>query len=201
MVILQAMGVPDANGKGTERLDAVQAAKIARLSQAEFDALWAREMATCEQCHAQGFVEQQFAADDALIRQSDQIMAEAITVVNGLYKDGYLKKPADWKYAPDLLQFYESDSTVEHELFTMFLEYRQRMFQGAFHANPDYTYWYGLAQLQNSLQFIKDEASNIRANKASATATTIFGIAALVVAAAALCVGTYALYRKKSANK
>jgi hypothetical protein len=201
VVILKAMGVLDENGEGTERLDAVAAAKIARLTKEDFDKERAKMVATCESCHAEGFVEQQISSSDDMIREADKMMAEAITIVNGLYKDGYLKAPEEWKYAPDLLQFYDSTSSIEHELFTMFLEYRQRTFQGAFHANPDYMYWYGYASMQNSLQFIKDEAANIRASqpavKADNSGTDIIGIIALCIGVVALAAASLALYRKK----
>ena len=41
-----------------------------------------------------------------VVKDVDRIMAEAIRLVQGLYQDGTLKKPADWTFAPDLLQFY-----------------------------------------------------------------------------------------------
>jgi len=44
----------------------------------------------------------------------------------------------------------------------MFMEYRMRAFQGAFHNNPDYTQWYGWAPLKESLQKIKDEDARLR---------------------------------------
>ncbi len=201
VVILKAIGVLDAEGNGTERLDVVVAAKVARTTKEEFDALRAKQMAVCQQCHSESFVAGQFTASDGMVREADKLMAEAITIVNQLYEDGYLEKPEGWTYAPDLLQFYDSNSSVEHELFTMFLEYRQRTFQGAFHANPDYTYWYGYASMQNSLQFIKDEAASIRAedNPASNTGIVV-AIVALAVGVVALGVGAYALSRRKAAG-
>ena len=56
----------------------------------------------------------------------------------GLYRDGILKKPEGWKYAPDLLQYYDAKTSIEQELYLIMLEYRQRTFQGAFHASNDY---------------------------------------------------------------
>jgi hypothetical protein len=103
-----------------------------------------------------------------VVRDVDKIMAEAIREVQGLYKDGILKKPANWTFAPDLLQFYEAKSAVEQDLYVMFLEYRMRTFQGAFHMNPDYMHWYGWAPMKETLQKIKDEAEKLRAEKASA---------------------------------
>jgi hypothetical protein len=47
----------------------------------------------------------------------------------------------------------------------MFLEYRMRAFQGAFHMNPDYMHWYGWAPMKETLQKVKDEAKKLRAEK------------------------------------
>ena len=38
-----------------------------------------------------------------------------------------------------------------------------RAFQGTFHANPDYAYWYGWAAMQMSLTEIKERAEDMRA--------------------------------------
>ncbi|MBM4388772.1 MAG: cytochrome C, partial [Deltaproteobacteria bacterium] len=95
----------------------------------------------------------------------NKVLAEAIRVVKDLYKEGLLKKPATWKYAPDLLQFYEAKSGVEQDLYLMFLEYRMRAFQGAFHANPDYMHWYGWAPLKEALARIREEADKMKAKK------------------------------------
>ncbi|MEO0279804.1 MAG: cytochrome C, partial [candidate division WOR-3 bacterium] len=101
-------------------------------------------------------------ASDAVLKEADKLMAEAIKTVKELYDKGFLKKPENWKFAPDLLQFYEAKSSIEQELYVMFLEYRMRTFQGAFHANPDYMHWYGWAKMKESLQKIKDEAEKLK---------------------------------------
>ncbi|MBI5487079.1 MAG: cytochrome C [Deltaproteobacteria bacterium] len=165
MVILQALGVLDEKGEGTERLEAVKAAKVARLTKEDFDASRAKMVSTCERCHATDFVKQQLGAGDTIVREADRTMAEAILVVKGLYNDGVLEKPAGWTYAPDLLQFFEARSAVEQELYVMFMEYRMRAFQGAFHMNPDYMNWYGWAAMKEALQRIKDEAATLRREK------------------------------------
>jgi cell division septation protein DedD len=168
IVILQALGVLDEKGEGTERLEAVKAAKVARLTKEDFDVQRAKMAAVCERCHAPGFVAEQLSAGDTVIREADKAMAEAIRTVKALFTDGVLQKPEGWTYAPDLLQFYEARSSVEQELYVMFMEYRMRAFQGAFHGNPDYMHWYGWAAMKESLQKIKDEAARLRAEKAAA---------------------------------
>jgi len=44
----------------------------------------------------------------------------------------------------------------------MFLEHRTSAFQGAFHANPDYTFWYGWAEMRSDLVEIKYMAEELR---------------------------------------
>jgi hydroxylamine dehydrogenase len=80
-----------------------------------------------------------------------------------LYKDGALAKPKSYAYPfPDLLTFHDAPTVIEQKLFVMFLEHRMRSFQGAFHANPDYTFWYGWSEMQRDLTEIKGLAKELR---------------------------------------
>jgi hypothetical protein len=98
-----------------------------------------------------------------MIRQSDHLMAEAIRTVAGLYKDGYLKKPANYAYPfPDVLTFHDAPTVIEQKLFVMMMEHRMRAFQGSFHSNPDYATWYGWSEMQRDLTEIKEMAAEIR---------------------------------------
>ncbi len=161
--ILKALGVLDAQGNPTERLEVVKAGKVARLTREEFQAERAKMQKVCSQCHSASYAREQLEAGDQVIREADRVMAEAIREVRTLYAEGLLKVPDGWKVAPDLLQFYEARSAVEQELYGMFLEYRMRAFQGAFHMNPDYMHWYGWAPLKEGLVRIRDEAEKMRA--------------------------------------
>ena len=76
-------------------------------------------------------------------------MAEAIRIVASLYKDGIIAKPKTYDYAfPDLLTFNDAPTPIEPKLFKMFLEHRNRTFQGTFHNSPDYAWWYGYSAMQ-----------------------------------------------------
>lgn len=167
VAILQALGVLDEKGTPTARLDIVKAGKVARLTKEEFQKERDKMIKVCADCHGSSYAKSQLDAADMTIKEVDKIFAEAIRVVQGLYQDGILQKPANWTIAPDLLQFYEAKSSVEQDLYVMFLEYRMRAFQGAFHMNPDYMHWYGWAPMKETLQKIKDEASKLRAEKAT----------------------------------
>jgi hypothetical protein len=162
VTILQALGVLDEKGNPTERFELVKMGKVARLSREEFEQLRAEYVETCERCHSSGFVEQHFNSCDEIIRETDRLLAEGIREVAKLYDEGILQKPANWEFAPDLLQFYEAATPIEQELYLMFLEYRMRAFQGCFHANPDYMHWYGWAEMKKSLTDIKAEAARLR---------------------------------------
>ncbi|GLI38145.1 cytochrome C [Geobacter hydrogenophilus] len=163
VTILKAIGVLDEKGQPTERFDAVKAAKIARLTKEDFNKERKKMIDVCSKCHSKSYAEANLKAGDDIIREVDKIFADSIRTVKGLYDDGILKKPAGWKYAPDLLQFYEAKSAAEQELYLIFLEYRQRAFQGAFHANPDYMHWYGWAKVKEAAARIKEDAERLRA--------------------------------------
>jgi hydroxylamine dehydrogenase len=165
VAILQALGVLDENGKPTARLELVKAGRVARLTAEEFQKERDKMTKICANCHGASYAKKQLDEADLVVKEADKVMAEAIRVVQDLYKDGILAKPADWTTAPDLLQFYEAKSSVEQDLYVMFLEYRMRAFEGAFHMNPDYMHWYGWAPMKETLQKIKDEAVKLRAEK------------------------------------
>ncbi len=46
----------------------------------------------------------------------------------------------------------------------MFLEHRMRGFQGAFHMNPDYSFWYGWSAMKRDLTEIEELAAQMRRN-------------------------------------
>jgi hydroxylamine dehydrogenase len=163
-VILQALGVLDPAGKPTARLDVVKAADVARLTQESWQSERDKMLKTCATCHSTAFARGELEKGDEMIRQADHLMAEAIRIVAGLYKDGILPKPATYAYPfPDLLTFHDAPTVIEQKLFVMFLEHRMRAFQGVFHANPDYALWYGWSELQRDMSEIRERAAELRA--------------------------------------
>jgi uncharacterized CHY-type Zn-finger protein len=161
--ILQALGVLDSNGKTTARLDVVKAADLARLTQEDWQKERDKMVKTCNQCHSVNFAKTELEKGDQMIREADHLMAEAIRTVAALYIDGILARPKTYAYAfPDLLAFHDAPTTIEQKLFVMFLEHRMRTFQGTFHANPDYAFWYGWSKMQRDLTEIKTTAEELR---------------------------------------
>jgi hypothetical protein len=162
-LILQALGVLDPEGKPTARLDVVKAANVARLTQEDWQTERDKMLKTCGTCHSSNFAAAELEKGDQMIRQADRLMAEGISIVAGLYKEGLLKKPDNYAYAfPDLLTFHDAPTSVEQKLFVMFLKHRMRAFQGTFHANPDYALWYGWSEMQRDLGEIRSEAEEMR---------------------------------------
>jgi hypothetical protein len=163
VTILQALGVLDPDGKPTARLDVVKGAKVARLTQEEWQKERDKMVKTCNQCHSVNFAKGELAKSDQMIKEADHLMAEAIRQVAALYKDGGLPKPASYAHAfPDLLTFHDAPTVIEQKLFVMFLEHRMRAFQGSFHANPDYALWYGWSEMQRDLTEIKALAKEMK---------------------------------------
>ncbi|MBM4353970.1 MAG: cytochrome C [Deltaproteobacteria bacterium] len=164
--ILQGLGVLDPEGKPTGRLEVVKAANVAKLDQESWQKQRDRMINTCGQCHSKEFANEQMSKGDDMIRQADHLMAEAIRVVAALYKDGILAKPEGYAFPfPDLLTFHDAPSTIETRLFRMFLGHRMRAFQGTFHGNPDYAFWYGWSEMVQDLTYIKEKAEELRAAK------------------------------------
>jgi hypothetical protein len=166
VTILQALGVLDANGTPTPRLDVVKGADVCRLTQESFDAERAKLVAVCGDCHSENFAKGELAKGDAMIREADRLLAEAIRVIAELYRDGVLVKPASYASAfPDLLTFHDAPTVIEQRLFQMHLKHRMRAFQGTFHANPDYALWYGWSEMVRDLSEIREMAEELRARK------------------------------------
>jgi hypothetical protein len=164
--ILQALGVLSPDGKPTARLDVVKAAKLARLTEEEWQGQRDKMLRSCNQCHSLNFAREQLARGDEMIREADRLVAEGIRTVAALYRDGIIKKPKAYAYAfPDVLTFHDAPTEVEQKLFVMFMEHRMRAFQGSFHMNPDYAFWYGWSELKRDVTEIKALAAEMRHKK------------------------------------
>jgi hydroxylamine dehydrogenase len=164
--ILEALGVLDPDGKPTALVDTVKAADVARLTQEDWQGERDKMIKVCNQCHSGNFAKEQLQAGDDMIKNADHLMAQAIRIAAGLYKDGILRQPKNYSYAfPNLLTFHDAPTVVEQKLFVMYLEHRMRTFQGTFHASPDYALWYGWNEMQRDLTEIKELAEQMRRGK------------------------------------
>ncbi|MCH7766377.1 MAG: cytochrome C [Acidobacteria bacterium] len=161
--ILQALGVLDPEGNPTARLEVIKQADVMRLTQEDWQRERDKMLRTCNQCHSSNFARAELEKGDQMIQETDRLLAEAIRIVAGLYKDGVLEKPENYPYAfPDLLTFHDAPTSIEQRLFVMHLEHRMRAFQGTFHANPDYALWYGWSEMRRDLTEIRTKAEELR---------------------------------------
>jgi len=160
--ILKGLGVLDWQGNPTPRLDIVKVGNVARLTKEEWQKERDKMKNICKNCHSRAYVEANLTNADQALKDADRIFSEAIEIVEGLYRDKILPAPKDYPPHVDLLRFYDVQSSIEQDLYLMFMEYRMRTFQGAFHMNPDYMHWYGWAPLKETLVRIKDEAEKLR---------------------------------------
>jgi len=161
--ILQALGVLDPEGQPTGRLEVVKAADVARLTEEAFDHEREKMVQICGDCHSTKFARAELAKGDDMIREADHLLAKAIHIITGLYEDGVLEQPEGYAYAfPDLLTFHDAPTVIEQRLFEMHLKHRMRAFQGAFHANPDYSLWYGWSEMVRDLRDITEMAEEMR---------------------------------------
>ncbi len=172
IIILKALGVLNPKtGQPTERLEAVKAVDMVRLTEEAWSTERKKMIKTCRRCHSKKYVKKQFAMGDSMIRKADRLMAEAIEIVATLYQDGIIKKPDDYSFAyPDLLFFMRTGgssmnkvSYIDQVLFRMYMKHRMRTYQAFFHVNPDYAYWYGWAMMTKDFAEIKNLAKTMRA--------------------------------------
>ena len=172
ITILKALGVlnPETN-EPTARLEVVKAADLARLTEEAWQAERNKMIDKCSNCHSKTYASEQLAMGDSMMQKTDRLMAEAIEIVAGLYKDGLIERPEDYAFAyPDFLYFMrtggssmENLSYIDQVLFQMYMKHRMRTYQAFFHVNPDYAYWYGWAMMVKDLGKIKELEKTMRA--------------------------------------
>lgn len=172
VTILKALGVLNPEtGKPTERLEAVKAVDLVRLTEKAWRTEREKMISICSKCHSKRYARSQLEMGDKIMQKTDRLLAEAIDIVSDLYKDGIIKKPDNYAFAyPDFLYFMQTGggntdklSYIEQVLFQMYMKHRMRTYQAFFHVNPDYAYWYGWAMMVKDLGEIKELSSTMRA--------------------------------------
>ena len=172
ITILKALGVLNPEtGQPTARLDAVKAVDMVRLTEESWKTEREKMIKVCSNCHSERYAREQLNMGDTMMMKTDRLLADAIEIVAGLYKDGIIKKPENYAFAyPDFLYFMQTGggdtkklSFIDQVLFQMYMKHRMRAYQAFFHVNPDYAYWYGWAMMVKDLGEIKELAATMRA--------------------------------------
>jgi len=109
----------------------------------------------CDTCHGRLFAMEKLEQRDAIVKKTDQLMAEAIEIVEDLYQNSGLARPDVRPTSPDLLGLYSPPNPLEEKLWEMFLRHRIILLHGAFHNNPDYTTNHGWVKLKAAYEDVK----------------------------------------------
>lgn len=161
--IMRALNIFDAQGRPMFLMDTIKSLRSIRFSHADWQQERDKMIVNCSQCHSQEYARRQLQQGDDVIRTSDHLLAEAIRVVAGLYKDGLLPAPQGGTGPfPWLTSFDPPSTIVEDKLRTMYFEHRKPAFQGIFHSNPAFAVENGLAKMQRDLVEIKELAADVR---------------------------------------
>jgi hydroxylamine dehydrogenase len=148
----------------------------------------------CLTCHAESKARGYLESADAHKLAGDALVIEARQILSGLYADGLIQ-PSHAQVSAGLLQgprftaidlpggiafhsptsLYYDVTPVEREYFDMFFFAALKSYKGAFHMSPDYSWWYGYAEVLGHLASIRDAAQRLR-EAASVRRQTLFMI-------------------------
>jgi len=125
----------------------------------------------CISCHARSFAERELKNADAVRRQTLALVEEARKIIRdlddrGLLDPGPKERPAHPQRGDRLVldgaMLYEDISHIEALFFRMNKFAAAKTFKGAYHQNPDYTHWYGNAEVKLLLNDIQGEARRLK---------------------------------------
>lgn len=125
----------------------------------------------CDRCHAAGFATERLDIADGMHENAAHVVHEAEDIIRALNFDGLIDPAVNVRPAnPDAVgaiilggtQLYRNLSSLERLFFKMYKYDQVKTWHGAYHMNPDYTHWYGWAELNLDLADIGDEATDRR---------------------------------------
>ncbi len=125
----------------------------------------------CQECHVRGFAARELQNADAVRLQTLELVDQARAIIRDLDDRGLLDpQPTKRLEHPqrgkelvlDGAMLYEDISHIESLFFRLNKYAAAKTFKGAYHQNPDYTHWYGNAEVKLLLNDIRGEASRLR---------------------------------------
>jgi hydroxylamine dehydrogenase len=125
----------------------------------------------CSRCHTPSLGRRNLESADRIFSQARALVAEAQEIVTELNREGLLlPKPSErpphplagkqFVIGPKMI--YEDISGAEAKFFRIMMFHFMSAYKGAFHQNPDYTHWYGIAPLKLALAELRSEAALLR---------------------------------------
>lgn len=127
-------------------------------------------LAVCARCHARSFAERELERGDLIRAQARALVDEAKAIIEDLADRDLLRPSLTDRTAHPLRgkalvldgqMLYEDISHIERLFFKMQKYDFSKTWKGAFHQNPDYTHWYGNAELKMDLVDIRAEADRL----------------------------------------
>ncbi|MGR3178470.1 MAG: multiheme c-type cytochrome [Candidatus Anammoxibacter sp.] len=116
----------------------------------------------CSQCHTSSFSNDTLRKARGTVDLCDKLLARAINLVDGLYKDGIITKTDNLYPHIDVLRFAEFKNPIEKRIYRMMILHKKNAYMGAFHINPTYLHDYGLAEMKHDLKEIEIMANHLR---------------------------------------
>lgn len=126
-------------------------------------------LSICSMCHSGSFAETLLTTADSIHKDVDAIVNEAKEIVAGLEKEGLVSLPVrertinQYPYHALILgsQQYNGKYKIYY-LFSQLIKNALVSWKGAYHLNPNYTYLYGLVELQKGFGEMRAEAGRLR---------------------------------------
>lgn len=138
----------------------------------------------CLLCHSEDKARGYLESADAHKLAGDALVVEARGILAGLYRDGLIQ-PSHAQVSAGLLpgprftaidlpgvlathspaSIYYDVTPIEREYFDMFFFAALKSYKGAFHMSPDYSWWYGYADVLGHLATIRNEAERLRSEQ------------------------------------
>jgi hypothetical protein len=127
----------------------------------------------CDACHTRRLSRRALEDADKIKQHADQLVAEAIRIVNDLYRDELLDPmpeeriahpTAGYAFAPAAA--FENQSDAETLFFFLTQFAHSITFKSAYHQSPDYLQWHGIAALKARLDELRALDRRIRREKA-----------------------------------
>jgi hydroxylamine dehydrogenase len=151
--------------------------KMRLISAGEFERQRESMLSTCLPCHSSRFSTESLSKADLVKVEADQVLAEAVAIIEQLHSDGLLKSGSSQGRStnhiatstnrePPLVlggdQLYEGLSPIEQRFFGMSKFHHASTFKGAYHHSPLHTHNKGFLLMKQDLDFIKQEADRLR---------------------------------------
>jgi len=145
----------------------------------------------CLVCHSEDKAVGYLRSADAHKLAGDALVVEARDILTSLYEDGLIE-PSHTRVSAGLIpgprftaieldattaqhspaSIYYDVTPIEREYFDMFFFSALKSYKGAFHMSPDYSWWYGYADVLGHLATIRDHAETIRSAHRTQNRTT-----------------------------